>query len=411
MPTTATAFSPGSSTSIRNNYNQHTPAPSQYQHTKPAYKHNVSIDDYSYRTIRNRNDLEQQQQRIYSAERQQGFDLETELELPSPVYALQGRLLAYASPPPRPDEVSVLRGDDSIYASARAGSGLATGLGGLVGGVTGGVGGGGEGVDVGSVAMKVGGSVLSGFKTLGGMAYRYGAAKIAESQGRESLASSTAQARGGNQQHQAPGGGITTKFFSKSAPAATPERHRRSLSMGGSSSQSGTAEVNVTPSRSTPVTENGYYVTVVDLAGLSNTAHGISNSAIKPRAISEFLAFKSHPVAKLSFSADGTSLLAVPKDGQATKVFQIRPGAPKEAPHQQAWQVYSLRRGRTSAVVEEVDWAQDGRWIAIGTRKRTIHVFAVNPYGGPPDPQSHIQGKVFGMTEMVSLLSSPTVED
>ncbi|KAF8161700.1 hypothetical protein B0H34DRAFT_702189 [Crassisporium funariophilum] len=56
--------------------------------------------------------------------------------------------------------------------------------------------------------------------------------------------------------------------------------------------------------------------------------------------------------------------------------------------------VYELRRGRTSAVVENVDWAKDGRWLAIGTRKRTVHVFPVNPYGGTADVASHLEGRV-----------------
>ncbi|TFK53255.1 hypothetical protein OE88DRAFT_1626135 [Heliocybe sulcata] len=56
--------------------------------------------------------------------------------------------------------------------------------------------------------------------------------------------------------------------------------------------------------------------------------------------------------------------------------------------------VYDLRRGRTSAVVEGVESAQDGRWVAMGTRKRTLHVFAANPYGGKTDVRSHVEGRV-----------------
>ncbi|KIJ92648.1 hypothetical protein K443DRAFT_13452 [Laccaria amethystina LaAM-08-1] len=37
------------------------------------------------------------------------------------------------------------------------------------------------------------------------------------------------------------------------------------------------------------------------------------------------------------------------------------------------WHLYDLRCGRTSVVVEGVDWAQDGRWLTIGTRNRTVH--------------------------------------
>jgi len=48
------------------------------------------------------------------------------------------------------------------------------------------------------------------------------------------------------------------------------------------------------------------------------------------------------------------------------------------------WHLYDLRRG-TSAVIEGGDWAQDGVWLAIGTRNRTARVFPVDPCGGKVD--------------------------
>jgi len=66
------------------------------------------------------------------------------------------------------------------------------------------------------------------------------------------------------------------------------------------------------------------------------------------------------------------------------------------------WHMYNLRRGRTSAVVENLDWAADGRWIAVATQKRTVHIFATNPYGGQPDGQSHVKGRVCNSPKLVS---------
>jgi hypothetical protein len=37
------------------------------------------------------------------------------------------------------------------------------------------------------------------------------------------------------------------------------------------------------------------------------------------------------------------------------------------------------------ADVAVVEGSKDGRWLAIGTRKRAIHVFPVNTYGGKAD--------------------------
>ncbi|PPQ86598.1 hypothetical protein CVT24_007880, partial [Panaeolus cyanescens] len=56
--------------------------------------------------------------------------------------------------------------------------------------------------------------------------------------------------------------------------------------------------------------------------------------------------------------------------------------------------VYNLRRGRTYASIEGCEVARDGRWTAISTDHRTVHVFATNPYGGPGDVASHVDGRV-----------------
>ncbi|TFY56225.1 hypothetical protein EVG20_g9014 [Dentipellis fragilis] len=120
---------------------------------------------------------------------------------------------------------------------------------------------------------------------------------------------------------------------------------------------------------------------------------------------------RRQPVAALRWAADGASVLAIPEDGQTAKVFQVRPvpralrlasRAEGSSDEQQSapWHMYDLRRGRTSAVVEGIDWSADGRWVAIGSKKRTVHVFATNPYGGKPDEKSHMKGRVFSCTQL-----------
>ncbi|KAH7902822.1 hypothetical protein BJ138DRAFT_271896, partial [Hygrophoropsis aurantiaca] len=59
-----------------------------------------------------------------------------------------------------------------------------------------------------------------------------------------------------------------------------------------------------------------------------------------------------------------------------------------------------LRRGHTSAIVEGVELSSDGRWAAVGTRKRTVHIFPINPYGGAPDSRSHLEGRVCNVQEI-----------
>ncbi|KAF8125481.1 hypothetical protein EV363DRAFT_1175971 [Boletus edulis] len=61
------------------------------------------------------------------------------------------------------------------------------------------------------------------------------------------------------------------------------------------------------------------------------------------------------------------------------------------------WHVYSLRLGRTSAVIQDMEVSSDGRWVAIGTLKGTVHIFAVNPYGGQPDLKSHMDTRIWNV--------------
>jgi hypothetical protein len=126
--------------------------------------------------------------------------------------------------------------------------------------------------------------------------------------------------------------------------------------------------------------------------------------------IDEFMSFRSQPVAALHFSADGTSLAVIQRDGYAGEDVQD-PSYPfcysgifsnNEAKMTERWsghfrqqtsnsvKMYTLRRGRTSAAVEGADWSKDGRWLRLGRG----NVFPVNPYGGKADIASHLEGRV-----------------
>lgn len=247
--------------------------------------------------------------------------------------------------------------------------------------------------ELGGMAMRVGGSVISGMRALGGRALTAARARISDT---PSPAPSTT--------------------LSRSAP-------EQDTPLKGSDNQQKSAT-------------SGCHVIVLDLAPL------VALSPRSPDLIVEFLASKRQAISALQFSADGGALMVVPGDGQTIRVFQMRPvprtlrfvssegerfdegqSAPtapvgifslslcralrlisikESAP----WHMYDLRRGRTSAVVEGLDWATDGRWIALGTQKRTVHIFATNPYGGEPDVQSHVMGKVCNSSTLASPPSS-----
>ena len=57
------------------------------------------------------------------------------------------------------------------------------------------------------------------------------------------------------------------------------------------------------------------------------------------------------------------------------------------------------------AVVEGASISQDGRWEAESSRKRMVHIFAVNPCGGKVDHKSHLDGKVRNVPKIVIIFT------
>jgi hypothetical protein len=47
----------------------------------------------------------------------------------------------------------------------------------------------------------------------------------------------------------------------------------------------------------------------------------------------------------------------------------------------------------------------DGQWIALGTRKRTVHAITVNPHEGEPNKKSYLDERVQNATKLVSSYS------
>ncbi|KAF8838160.1 hypothetical protein BDN67DRAFT_991441 [Paxillus ammoniavirescens] len=321
---------------------------------------------------------------------------------PVPIYSLSHRLLAFASQPPPSDSP---HGSAALHPRTHVRASSSTfGI---------------SQADLGSAAIKVGGTVLSGMKSLGGMAYN-AAAEYARS--RSSIApltpssprlrEETTRGLSSAKEDQPPSviSGVSNLFFSRSAPAASGGRHERGHpNLRGATS---TSPRDASPSSNagnaaevwlTPKPASGSYVKVLDLAPLMNY-----RASSHPQVITEFVAAKHQPISNLQFTHDGNSLLVGPKDGQVVRVFQIRPRpgvlraghggggtSAEDDVHDAPWHVYNLRRGRTSAVIEGMEISPDGRWVAIITGKRTVHMFAINPYGGQPDLRSHTDTRIW----------------
>ncbi|CAK5280926.1 unnamed protein product [Mycena citricolor] len=169
------------------------------------------------------------------------------------------------------------------------------------------------------------------------------------------------------------------RFFSRSAPAAA--------GVVGALVGSPSSTASSAASDHEPVEENGC-IRVLDLRHLF--------AGTEANATREVHVF--HPgraaVGKLAFTGDGTELIAVRRDGLGATVWGLRsnPTAPANYSTSPA-HLYTLHRGRTAAYVESISPASDGRYIALTTKRRTIHVFAVNPGGGQVSGIGHVHGR------------------
>ncbi|OCF34494.1 hypothetical protein I316_04009 [Kwoniella heveanensis BCC8398] len=115
-----------------------------------------------------------------------------------------------------------------------------------------------------------------------------------------------------------------------------------------------------------------------------------------------------HPVAHLSFSPDGTQLLAAPSDGKSFHVVEVHPAGINKNELRgevkgQVWHLYELRRGHTAASVRQVNWDQKGRWVGVGTGKGTVHVFPISAMGGPASSSTHATANPLNPTRLHTL--------
>lgn len=349
---------------------------------------------------------------------------EAEASDPVPVYALSHRLLAFASQPPRPDAPhrhghgtpSHPRTHDRSSSFPSSSSTLPFGISQI------------SQADFGNTAFKVGGTVLSGMKSLGGMAL-----SAATEYARSRVGSRGATGETRPDQPLLPSsvaGGVGSLFFSRSAPAGGhehpgqahegPHRVEEGFSQDSTPSHGQSADKWWTPKRDQPS-----HIKVLDLSPLLNR----TQSAL-PDTVAEFVVAKRQGIRHLAFTRDGNSVAVTPIDGQVIRMFQLRPvpklgrrdsnratadatgtrtqedtgggGCPTDLSSWTAgdgapWHIYNLRRGHTPGIIEGIDISPDGRWVAVGSGKRTVHVFPINPYGGRPDHRSHVDARIWNV--------------
>ena len=326
---------------------------------------------------------------------------------PLPVFALSGRLLAFVSPHSSADQFSGLD-NDSAHSTGVIRPPVTPG-------------------DVGQAAIRFGGTVLSGVKTLGGLAFN-----VAKNKAFGDTTSSQSTVSQMKSTDGRPGSGISALF----KPTQDIRRQRTASPIEATEATTMMQSVlTALPSLPGSSDYTSRRITVIDLLPLLRFAE----RPTEPEVVTEILVPRSQPISKLSFSNDGTRLAVSSKDGHMVRVYDIRPTCkPVRRVLMGTWSgtdsgysddlrslvhaglhpgqytpvhVYDLQRGRTNAVIENISWNYDMRWVAVGSRKRTVHVFPVNPYGGRTDDASHLEGHVKNATEFVSFLKRIKLED
>ncbi|ESW04971.1 hypothetical protein PHAVU_011G140900 [Phaseolus vulgaris] len=111
----------------------------------------------------------------------------------------------------------------------------------------------------------------------------------------------------------------------------------------------------------------------------------IVRDIVSKNVVAQFQAHKSS-ISALCFDPSGTILVTASVQGHNINVFKIMPGyetvsASDAAPSYV--HLYRLQRGLTNAVIQDISFSIDTRWIMISSSRGTSHLFAINPQGGP----------------------------
>ncbi|PNY17060.1 autophagy-related protein 18h-like, partial [Trifolium pratense] len=101
--------------------------------------------------------------------------------------------------------------------------------------------------------------------------------------------------------------------------------------------------------------------------------------------------FRAHtsPISALCFDPSGTLLVTASIHGNNINIFRIMPSYSKNGSGSQSndWSsshvhLYKLRRGMTSAVIQDICFSHYSQWVAIISSKGTCHIFVLSPFGG-----------------------------
>ncbi|KAK1435647.1 hypothetical protein QVD17_01413 [Tagetes erecta] len=120
------------------------------------------------------------------------------------------------------------------------------------------------------------------------------------------------------------------------------------------------------------------------LPDTENVGMVIVRDVVSKSVIAQFKAHDS-PIASLCFDPSGTLLVTASVHGHNFNVFRILPGPTNGASY---IHLYKLQRGFTNAVIQDISFSVDSRWITISSSRGTSHLFSISPSGAQVNIQS-----------------------
>ncbi|TKY48984.1 Autophagy-related protein 18f [Spatholobus suberectus] len=120
----------------------------------------------------------------------------------------------------------------------------------------------------------------------------------------------------------------------------------------------------------------------------------IVKDIVSKKVIAQFRAHKS-PISALCFDPSGTILVTASIQGHNINVFKIMPARENLSASDTGpsyLHLYRLQRGFTNAVIQDISFSDDSKWIMISSSRGTSHLFAINPQGGHVNIQSFDDG-------------------
>ncbi|RDX93173.1 Autophagy-related protein 18f, partial [Mucuna pruriens] len=116
----------------------------------------------------------------------------------------------------------------------------------------------------------------------------------------------------------------------------------------------------------------------------------IVKDIVSKKVIAQFRAHKSS-ISALCFDPSGTILVTASIQGHNINVFKIMPSRENLSASDTGpsyVHLYRLQRGVTNAVIQDISFSDDSKWIMISSSRGTSHLFAINPRGGHVNIQS-----------------------